>query len=160
MTSEMTVYLFVNPLSGLQTGKVLLEGGVTSIAFEELGRLYLVDLKSQKAKDSAYAQIKDFQSHSTLFPYIVVAGGDGTFVSVLDELIDKKVDPLKANFCTVPFGTGNDLAQVTGWGANADDFMKGNAIKSLRNFMTELKYATISSINIWEIEAKCMVLFL
>ena len=38
-----------------------------------------------------------------MFPYIVIAGGNGSFISVFDELIEKQIDPLKATFCILPF---------------------------------------------------------
>lgn len=92
-----------------------------------------------------------------MFPYIVIAGGNGSFISVFDELIEKQIDPLKATFCILPFGNCNDLAQVTGWGADTADILEGSVLASLKHFVEELKYASISWINIWEIEAKCAV---
>ncbi len=89
---------------------------------------------------------------------MVVGGGDGTLIYLVDEMLEKGIDVLKINFCVLPFGTGNDLAQVTGWGSDASEMAHGNPISTLRSLLNELKYATISSVNVWTIEVKCAVL--
>jgi diacylglycerol kinase family enzyme len=52
---------------------------------------------------------------------IVVAGGDGTISLLLEDLRRKKVNINSLVFIALPFGTGNDLAQQTGWGAQPYD---------------------------------------
>jgi len=41
---------------------------------------------------------------------VISCGGDGTFVWVLQEVINSKVDLKYIHFGVLPFGTGNDLA--------------------------------------------------
>lgn len=50
---------------------------------------------------------------------VAIMGGDGSLGTIITELrkseaIDKNIN--KLNFCSLPFGTGNDTGQVFGWG--------------------------------------------
>jgi diacylglycerol kinase (ATP) len=47
---------------------------------------------------------------------LVVCGGDGTFMWVITELYHFNIDHTKVPIAIIPLGTGNDLAQVLGWG--------------------------------------------
>ena len=52
---------------------------------------------------------------------VVIMGGDGTLGNLVrglrkNEVINKYMD--KLHFCLLPYGTGNDTAQVFGWGGN------------------------------------------
>lgn len=157
--------MFVNPKSGLQAGKIILEGGVDMMVFEDLGKIFLANVLSPEQKQRAFARIKEFQSIVQLsiatshsYPYIVIAGGDGSFMSTFGEVVGHGIDPLRANFCLLPFGTGNDLAQLTGWGGGADRVMKDDVVITLKFVMQSLRQSIIRSINIWEIEVTCAVL--
>lgn len=155
--NEITAFMFINPISGLRYGETILEGGVSSLNFSDLGTIFLYNITSTSSKESGIQHVKEFQQHSAVFPYIVIAGGDGTFIGIMEQLSANGIDLLKANFCVLPFGTGNDLAQVTGWGSGVDGFAKTTVVKTLKCIMSELKNATISQINVWEIDVKCAV---
>jgi len=152
---EVTVFLFINPLSGLRKGKVLLERCSSHEVFEDLGQVYLINIRDNRSKELGIKQLKDYLSTSCNNIYVFIAGGDGSFISIFDELLNKGVDPLRVVFGILPFGTGNDLAQVTGWGAYSKDIMKSTTSDTLINFMSELKNAEVSPINIWEVEVEC-----
>ncbi len=57
----MTAFFFVNPKSGAQNGAVLLTGGASSMTYEDLGKIYIVDVTNQKNKASMLDTLKDFQ---------------------------------------------------------------------------------------------------
>ena len=44
-------------------------------------------------------------------------GGDGTIANVASEMAEHGVRLESVHFALLPFGTGNDLSQVLGWGA-------------------------------------------
>jgi diacylglycerol kinase family enzyme len=96
---------------------------------------------------------------SRKFPYIVIAGGNGSFSLVLDQLVGSKVDLRKAIFCVLPLGVCNDLTQAVGWEAIVIEILQSNSIETLKNFIRELKDTNISTLNIWEVEAECSVSF-
>jgi len=79
-------------------------------------------------------------------------------MSVVGDLVKHKIDPLKANFCILPFGTGNDLAQLTGWGKGAKKVMKEDVISTLRFVMKNLCQSVIKSLNIWDVNITCTVI--
>lgn len=52
---------------------------------------------------------------------LVTAGGDGSLMSLIMKLKAARVDIARLVCCPLPFGTGNDLSRVTGWGGEPDD---------------------------------------
>ena len=47
---------------------------------------------------------------------VLIIGGDGTLSYVVAEMEEKGIDMSSISFAVFPFGTGNDLANVLGWG--------------------------------------------
>lgn len=47
---------------------------------------------------------------------IIVCGGDGSVMWVVEEMINYKINPDKCPIGILPFGTGNDFSRVLGWG--------------------------------------------
>jgi diacylglycerol kinase (ATP) len=151
----ITIFLFINPLSGLRAGKILLERCASREIFEDLGQVYLINIRDNKSKELGIKRLKDYLSISCTTPYLFIAGGDGSFISIFDELLNEGMDSLRLAFGILPFGTGNDLAQVTGWGAYSKDIMKPTVSGTLINFISELKNAETTPINIWEVQVEC-----
>lgn len=50
---------------------------------------------------------------------VIVGGGDGTVLWVVQELVNAGIDVSKCPIGIIPFGTGNDFSRVLGWGGNA-----------------------------------------
>ncbi|ORX50496.1 hypothetical protein DM01DRAFT_1363657 [Hesseltinella vesiculosa] len=48
--------------------------------------------------------------------HIWSAGGDGTVMSVFEMMVQHRIDLDLVFFSCIPFGTGNDISQVLGWG--------------------------------------------
>jgi len=96
------------------------------------------------------------QSH--MFPYVAIAGEDSDFGIILDKLITHEIDPIKINFCMLPFGIYNNLARISNWGSSPSEIIKKTASKTMSELTQEVKNATISYINVWQIEATCTVI--
>lgn len=47
---------------------------------------------------------------------VVLCGGDGSFMSIVEELKSYEIDIDKIIFTQLPFGTANDVPAVFGWG--------------------------------------------
>jgi hypothetical protein len=93
-----------------------------------------------------------------MFPYVVIGGEDSDFGVILDKLIINEIDPMKINFCILPFGIRNNIAQITNWGSSSSKIIKKTAFKTMRELAQEVKNATIGYINVWEIEVTCIVI--
>ncbi|XP_041350490.1 diacylglycerol kinase delta-like isoform X2 [Gigantopelta aegis] len=75
---------------------------------------------------------------------ILICGGDGSIGWVLSE-IDKLDLHRQCQIGVLPFGTGNDLARVLGWGAAFDDDAQLPAI------LEKLEHAQIKMLDRWSI---------
>ena len=79
---------------------------------------------------------------------ILVAGGDGTVLSVVEELNKKNIPLKKCIFGAMPFGTGNDLSNALGFGNKCHL----HGIKNLQRVLYTYLTATKTKIDIWELD--------
>lgn len=65
-----------------------------------------------------YKQLLEIQNAEKQPARIIVAtaGGDGTPMRVVKSASDYGINLNLIEFCFLPFGTGNDISRVTGWG--------------------------------------------
>lgn len=47
---------------------------------------------------------------------VIVCGGDGTVLWVVEEIVKAKIDLENIIIGIIPIGTGNDFSRATGWG--------------------------------------------
>jgi len=55
---------------------------------------------------------------------VVVGGGDGTVLWVVNEMIKTGIDLNSVPIGIIPFGTGNDFSRVLGWGGKFTNWKK------------------------------------
>ncbi len=65
---------------------------------------------------------------------LVSAGGDGTLIGVLMHAKSMGVHVGDVACVTLPYGTGNDTARVTGWGGTPS----GEIYSSTKNIVREI----------------------
>jgi diacylglycerol kinase (ATP) len=78
---------------------------------------------------------------------ILIAGGDGTVLGIVEELNREKIDLNRCIFGAMPFGTGNDLSNALGFGTECQ-------VGDINNFQRVLYTYIIgveSKIDIWEL---------
>ena len=63
---------------------------------------------------------------------IVPAGGDGSVMFVIDEMIKAKCKFDKAALGIIPLGTGNDFARALGWGGGVSGDLIGKNLSTLK----------------------------
>jgi len=81
---------------------------------------------------------------------VVLCGGDGSFMGILEELKDYGIDIENIIFTQFPFGTANDVSSAFGWGRVPSKKMLNN----LFYLCTELIEAKEDIFNIWDITLK------
>jgi diacylglycerol kinase (ATP) len=155
-------YFFVNPESGEKKAADLVKGDIQTLLFKSgLGSVNMVDMSKESSKKEAFESLlkiqNDYQSSTAVTPIIVVLGGDGSLIGLVEELVVNNLKPHLTNFCVLPFGTGNDLAQATGWGADATAIMKEDIFTTISAVLRDIRLATAKNINVWEVTVVCRV---
>jgi len=80
---------------------------------------------------------------------LVIAGGDGSLIGAVASAKEAGVDVRHLPVCVLPYGTGNDLAQVTNWGKQPT----GPMYQTLRNLMTEICInSREEKLNVWTVK--------
>ena len=81
---------------------------------------------------------------------VVLCAGDGSFMSIVEDLKNYGIDIDKIIFTQFPFGTANDVSSAFGWGRTPTKKMLNN----LFYVCTELIEAKEVVFNIWEVTLK------
>uniref|UniRef100_A0A7S4V475 Diacylglycerol kinase n=1 Tax=Alexandrium monilatum TaxID=311494 RepID=A0A7S4V475_9DINO len=87
----------------------------------------------------------------------IVAGGDGTVMWTIEEMFKAGIPVNRVSLGIVPFGTGNDFANVTGWGTKGPpkDFLKEKqGFKGLEDYVRRWLRADSKSYDIWEVSLR------
>lgn len=68
--------------------------------------------------------------------YLIVAGGDGTLMFIVDDTIKAGLDiESMEGFCMLPYGTSNDLGRIMGWGKQPKYFWTKNMKKLIEEIV-------------------------
>ena len=78
---------------------------------------------------------------------ILIAGGDGTVLGIVEELNKEKIPLPRCVFGAMPFGTGNDLSNALGFGNEC----KVGGINDFQRVLYTYLIGTESKIDIWEL---------
>ena len=78
---------------------------------------------------------------------ILIAGGDGTLLGIVEELNKEEIPLMRCIFGPMPFGTGNDLSNALGFGNEC----KVGDINDFQRVLYTYLIGTESKIDIWEV---------
>ena len=79
---------------------------------------------------------------------LVTAGGDGSMISILTKAKEMGVDLSDISCCALPYGTGNDLSRITGWGGSPNS----KYFKTLKSLISEICLNSFEDhINVWDV---------
>ena len=78
---------------------------------------------------------------------ILIAGGDGTVLGIVEELNKEEIPLMRCIFGAMPFGTGNDLSNALGFGNEC----KVGDINDFQRVLYTYLIGTESKIDIWEL---------
>jgi hypothetical protein len=108
----------------------------------------IFSLKDGAAREARFAEMAQLSREPARFDVRVVAcGGDGTVKWVIACLA--KASALSVPIGVIPFGTGNDLARVMGWGHKAPDPLIGPSLSALKRKLLEIDDAERISLDVW-----------
>ena len=150
-------FYFVNPKSGSHEGKILLTLGKEKFEFTEnddSGRnkqiyVYLVNITDSEILSRYHEMIKESINLYNEIK-IIIAGGDGSVISIIKALMKKDINLTKLVFGVIPFGTGNDLSSALGFGSQLESNLDEDGLRTLTlNFISKSKK---TSIDIWDLK--------
>lgn len=160
-----SVYVFIlaNPKSGNQQGQVLLKNvNIQHFRLKNYPnvQVQIYDFLDYSEKKNGYNYIqflmKSHAEKSVAEKILVVsAGGDGTFMGVLEDLIEVGIDVCDPRifFSVIPFGTGNDLSQVLGWGrfVPVREIETSERLETISRLTMERLQGATANFDVWEI---------
>lgn len=91
------------------------------------------------------------------FVRCIVAGGDGTLTWAVQKMIDADLPLDRIALGIMPFGTGNDFGNATGWGASGPSrgFTRAShGFRGLQRFVASWLRADVESFDIWEVSVQ------
>ena len=164
--------IFVNPISGNQEGKIFLQ---IAKNYQTKEGYKIIDFSLIKSSDSKIKYepfkavffklidkgefnkglelIRTYQesiSHGEVVKTII-AGGDGTVLSIIQQLDKEGIDVNKCIFGHIPLGTGNDLSNSLGFSNHVD--IKNN-VDSLYKILLKYQKALLGRVDVWDMELK------
>ena len=94
----------------------------------------------------------DFRVNHSNPVRIMVAGGDGTVMWAMSEVMAHNIDVTKVAFGVIPFGTGNDFARSLGWGGSSPsgDIAK-DGMKKFKRMVKRWLDASVCEFDVWEV---------
>jgi hypothetical protein len=141
------LFLFVNPISGSQEGKYIFEifnengkeherhGMVLEFPANDerpdlkvflfnitLSSSYDLGIKVLNRHIEKVEKLDKYfkkENHNPYDTIVLIGGGDGTVLSVIENLNKKGIDERKCIFGHIPLGTGNDLSNTLGFGSKS-----------------------------------------
>lgn len=151
--SDTIFALFVNSVSGSKIGKQYLTLAREDVTFKTGNgntiRVVLFDLFDAAKRQQGVNYVHEHYRNCDM--RVIVCGGDGTVLWVVQEIVNAEVDVTKVVFGIIPIGTGNDFARTLGWGSSSVDFSDRN-ITELRRLVMEWIKADVKSYDIWDFE--------
>ena len=153
------VFVYCNPSSGGNKARELLHLPIqkTNFAYEDQNLNYniqvrIYDLKTKESREEGFKELFEFKKTGAKIR-AVAAGGDGTVKWVISELV--KIECIDIAIGVIPFGTGNDLARVLGWGSTAPDPLIGGAdMHALKDIISALASGEEVTFDVWQVTTK------
>ena len=105
--------LLINPISGIHIGKSLIEMDIKEIKFDELGMMaFIVNLTDSVKVDEVLSKLQEYQQYSLNKTRIIIGGGDGSAMPMIDKFLKSKIDLTRCAFGILPIGNSNDFSET------------------------------------------------
>ncbi|CAG9310217.1 unnamed protein product [Blepharisma stoltei] len=151
---ETSIVLFANTSSGSTKAReyINLNSELHSIATKNgTVDLYIYHLNDENSKRNGALRCL-FLLEKVERLKVMAAGGDGTLIYVMETLLSFNVNISSIDFGILPFGTGNDLASMLGWGRDPKSPIVGKHFTGLKNSIENWLDAVPMHLDMWNIE--------
>ena len=131
----------------------IIKGGVYPTNFDPLISFSIIifNIMVLKEFESGKFFIKNYlNDYPEVELKILIAGGDGSVLSIVEDLHKDKIEIEKCIFGAIPLGTGNDLSNSMGFNAKCQIGTIYNFQKVLYNYFP----ASVVNIDIWKMQLK------
>jgi len=153
------VFIFANPRSGNQQGDPLVKLNIQHYRLRTKPhvqvQIYNFIDDAERSAGLKYLRLLLNKPWDIKEVHVWSAGGDGTLMGVVEGMVSTGIDVKdpRVRFCVVPFGTGNDLSQVLGWGrfVSGKD-VAGHHLEGLNEMVEERLEGVPVQLDIWEVE--------
>lgn len=151
------IYMFINPSSGGNRAGEYLKVHEPGDVFRLEEEGFRAELRCFNIRDGKPGQKPGFievKAKTEVYPTVrvMVAGGDGTVMWAITELIATNIDTSKVALGVIPFGTGNDFSRTLQWGAAPANVLVGPDKARLKTDMRLWCTADVTSFDVWNIE--------
>jgi diacylglycerol kinase (ATP) len=113
----------------------------------------LFDMKNNDRREYGFSKLKE-EIDQERKCILVICGGDGTVMWVVESLQRAKVDHMKVPVAMLPLGTGNDFSRVLGWGKECPSDLLDNDFAKLKKRATYWLSAVPQDLDIWMVSAE------
>ncbi|KAJ3011833.1 hypothetical protein HKX48_006630 [Thoreauomyces humboldtii] len=154
------VFIFSNPKSGNQQGLPLVQMNIQHYRMRDHPhvQVQLYDFLDEADRSSGlkYLTLLLDKQKSLQELHVWSAGGDGTLMGVVEGMIEMGIDVSddpRVLFSVIPFGTGNDLSQVLGWGRYVSGTdVAGHHLEGLNDLVMARLNGHKTLLDIWGVE--------
>lgn len=146
-----SLILFANPRAGGTLAKEYLQlpDGQTSFTVEgRTVKVLVFDLLDAASKKTGLQAVRG-AVNDTAEVRVLVAGGDGSLIWLLQDLVLEGVPLDRVAVSPLPFGTGNDLAATLGWGRKPSTPLLG---ANLELAVQDWVRAEPEAFDVWEVD--------
>ena len=152
--NEIILFFVVNPKSGAQEGKHLIELNKEEICFDnvkvndKLLHAYIYDITNPSSYKKGKETLQNLANKKKDTRFII-GGGDGSVLSIIEGLILEDIDLTYCTFGVLPLGTGNDLSNAMGFGGTVSI---ESTIDSFKEICINYANAIKTTIDIWQVK--------
>ena len=144
-----TDILFANPGSGSNKAKGYLEKDSDTINYTLSSHdvfLHIFNLQDQESRKNACDEIKSLLENIDILR-VIIAGGDGSLIWAIETFVKEEIFLERIHFGILPFGSGNDLSAMLGWGRDPPSDM-------FEPYIEEWLLATPCNFDFWLIKGE------
>jgi diacylglycerol kinase (ATP) len=151
--NESVLFFFINPSAGVEEGRHIINMGVKKVEFTDSLHCtaYIFNINDENNLEIGIGKLRNELERISLIR-VVIGGGDGTVLSIIERLNFNGVDINRIIFGVLPLGRTNDLSRALGWG---DKMVIDSDMAKFKLIVQDLAEATSIFVDLWEIKLIC-----